>query len=304
MTSPYNKYAEFIRKTYKERVQKITVHGGFTCPNRDGTKGTGGCTYCNNEAFTPPKELIKLPILEQVQHGIRVNAKRYKAKKFFVYFQAYTNTYDDLTSLKTKYEQALGHPQVIGLSIGTRPDCVSLELLDYLEELNQKYEITLEYGIESIFDDTLTKINRCHTFKDTLLAIEQTKKRKIPICGHLILGFPWENKKMTIDTAKKISELKLDFLKLHQLHVLKNTQLEKEFLSQPFNILTEEEYTDLAINFLRHTARSTVIQRLFAESPSYLLAQKSSETPMSVLLYNLEQKMLKADVVQGDLLSD
>lgn len=272
MKDPINDYTNYLRARYGERVQKITVLGGFTCPNRDGSKGVGGCTYCNNESFSAPIKLAPLSITEQIEHGIQKSRHRYKkVDKYIIYFQSYSNTYAPLERLKRLYQEALNHPQVIGLSIGTRPDCVDSDILDYLAELNKNYDITIEYGIESIFNSSLEKLNRCCDHETARFAIEETAKRGIPVCAHIILGLPWETKEMMIESAREISSLPIHSLKIHQLHIVKNTALGREYLRAPFHTLDQGEYTEWLTNFIENLRPDIYIQRLMGEAPEHLL---------------------------------
>ena len=299
MNKPINLYAEYIRQKYRERVQKITVLGGFTCPNRDGSKGHGGCIYCNNETFSAPIAIKDWSITDQINHGIEVSKLRYNAKKFIVYFQAYSNTYAPIARLKELYKEALNHPAVIGLSIGTRPDCIDREKLQYLAQLNQKYDITLEYGMESTFDTTLQKINRGHTFADFVSTVELTAQFKIPICAHLILGFPWETLENTVTSAKKIAKMPINFLKIHQLHVVKDTPLEQEYLKGNFPIYSQEEYVSHLIALLEHLPPQMVIQRLFGSAPENMLVSPPWEMSSSQFIQFICARMIKQNTWQG-----
>lgn len=264
----YNSFAAYQRKIYGERVQKVTVDAGFSCPNRDGSVARGGCIYCNNESFNPTYNNARNSITHQIDEGIEFLQRRYKAKKYIVYFQPYSNTYAPLDALKRYYEEALSaHPQVIGLTIGTRPDCIDEAKIDYLQTLAKQYDITIEYGLESISDETLKRINRGHDVQSYLDAIEMTAGRGIKICTHMIFGFPWESERLWIDSAAWLSERKFDFLKVHQLHVVKHTPLATEYEKEPFKLLTYQEYFDVMIPFLERLSPDIVIQRLFGEAP-------------------------------------
>lgn len=272
MKNPINDYNNYLRNRYGERVQKITVLGGFTCPNRDGSKGIGGCTYCNNASFAAPERLLKLSLTDQINHGIQKSRHRYKkVNKYIIYFQSYSNTYAPLARLKELYQEALAHPQVIGLSIGTRPDCVDEEKLDYLAELNKSYDITIEYGIESVFDESLKKLNRCVDHATARWAITETAKRGIPVCAHIILGLPGETKEMMAKMAQEISSLPIHSLKIHQLHIVRNTALGSEYLKNPFHTLSLDEYREWLIIFIENLRSDIYIQRLMGEAPDSLL---------------------------------
>jgi len=296
----YNRYTEYQRAKYGERVQKVTVDAGFTCPNRDGTVAKGGCIYCNNESFNPSYNSPEKSIRQQIDEGVEFLKRRYqKVKKFIVYFQPYSNTYATVDTLKRYYEEALSHPEVIGLTIGTRPDCVDKSKIKYLQELAASYDITIEYGLESFSDETLKKINRGHDVKAYLDALELTKGRGIKICTHMIFGFPWEDKVRWLETANRLSELNFDFLKIHQLHVVKNTVLADMYQKKPFQFMQPDEYIDLIIEFLERLNPQIVIQRLFGEAPPRTLIAPRWGIRNTQLVQMLEFKMEHKDSWQG-----
>lgn len=264
----YNAFAAYQRQLYGQRVQKVTVDAGFTCPNRDGTVARGGCIYCNNDSFNPGYNDARKSISQQIHEGIEFLQRRYGAHKFIVYFQPYSNTYAPLDQLKRYYEEALNaHPEIIGLTIGTRPDCVDTATIDYLQQLADSYDITIEYGLESISDETLRKINRGHTVQAYLDAMEMTRDRGIKICTHMIFGFPWEDETLWLESADWLSAQPFDFLKVHQLHVVKDTALARQYSRQPFKLFTQPEYFEFIVKFLERLRPGLVIQRLFGEAP-------------------------------------
>lgn len=268
----YNSFAAYQRKIYGERVQKVTVDAGFTCPNRDGYVAKGGCIYCNNDSFNPGYNKSENSIRQQIDEGIEFLERRYKARKFIVYFQPYSNTYASLDTLKRYYEEALSaHPNIVGLTIGTRPDCVDEAKIAYLEELAKQYDITIEYGLESISDETLRKINRGHDVQSYLDAIEITRNRGIKICTHMIFGFPWEKEELWLNSAEWLSAQKIDFLKVHQLHVVKDTVLERMYAKKPFPLMDQKSYFKLITQFLERLSPDIVIQRLFGEAPLHTI---------------------------------
>ncbi len=298
----YNRFADYQRKLYGERVQKVTVDAGFTCPNRDGSKGRRGCIYCNNESFNPGYNSASKSITQQIEEGIEFLKRRYKhVRKFIVYFQPYSNTYAPLETLKRYYEEALSHPEVIGLTIGTRPDCVDEAKIAYLEKLAKDYDITVEYGLESISDLTLKRINRRHSVQCYLDALELTKNRGIKICTHIIFGFPWENETLWLQTAEWLSDKPFDFLKVHQLHVVKDTALERMYRKKPFDFLSPEAYIDLIIRFLERLNPRIVIQRLFGEAPPRTLIVPHWGVRNTQLTQMLEQEMVRRNTWQGRL---
>ena len=255
------------------KVQKISVNAGFTCPNRDGTIGTDGCSYCNNISFHPDYCRPTSSISEQLREGIRFFAYKYPDMKYLAYFQAYTNTYASLHELMQKYEEALSFPEVVGLVIGTRPDCMPDEVLDYLTELAKIAYIHVEYGIESTLDATLRRINRGHTYRQAVDAIRRTSEREIPVGVHLILGLPDESREQILSHADRISTLPIATLKLHQLQIMRHTAMEQEFIAHPerFNLYTPLEYTDLVVDFFERLNPQIAVERFISQSPKELL---------------------------------
>lgn len=265
----FNTFSDYIRKRFGSRVQKITIDAGFTCPNRDGTKGRGGCTYCDNNAFNPSYCEPKKSISEQIELGIEFHHKRYsKATSFLAYFQAYSNTYGELSILKKNYSEALKNDRVVGIVIGTRPDCVDNEILDYLAELNEETYLTLEFGIESCYDKTLLRINRGHDFKTTQQAFEESRKRGIRTGGHMIIGLPGESKDMILKEAAILSEMKVDQLKFHQLQYVKGTKMAKDFLKNQSEYTEFEllEYLELMVGFIEKLKPEIIIERIAGET--------------------------------------
>jgi radical SAM protein (TIGR01212 family) len=267
----YIDYGTWIRQQFPFRVQKIAVDAGFTCPNRDGLVGTGGCTFCNNQTFNPSYCDHKKSVSQQLEEGKQFFARKYPDMKYLAYFQAFSNTYAPLPHLRQLYEEALAVEDVVGLVIGTRPDCLPDSLLDYLEELNQHTFLIVEIGIESANNQTLQRINRGHTFECSRDAIERTHARGILTCGHVILGLPGEDREEILRQAPTISSLPLDILKLHQLQIIRGTKLADEYLEHPFHLFTPDEYIDLIINYLQHIRKDLVLERFVSQSPPELL---------------------------------
>ena len=270
-TPYYCDYGTWIRSRFPFRVQKISVDAGFTCPNRDGRISKGGCIFCNNRTFNPSYCDSRHSISQQLEEGKRFFARKYPDMKYLAYFQAYTNTYDSLARLQALYEEALSVDDVVGLIIGTRPDCVSDELLDYLSALNQRTFLIVEYGIESANDSTLQFINRWHTFEQSREAISKTHQRGILTGGHIILGLPGEDAEESIRQASLISALDLDILKIHQMQVIRGTALEKIYKQKPFHIYTAEEYIQLIARYIQHLRKDLVLERFVSQSPEELL---------------------------------
>ena len=271
MEQYYHDFGTWIRNQLPFRVQKISIDAGFTCPNRDGRIGIGGCIFCDNKSFNPSYCSHKKSITEQLEDGKRFFAKKYPDMKYLAYFQAYTNTYDTIDKLKQFYEEALKVEDVVGIVIGTRPDCVSSELLDYLEELNKRKFLIVEYGIESCNDDTLRYINRGHDFACTRKAVEETAKRGIYVGGHVIMGLPGEDAAESLRQAPIISSLPLTMLKIHQMQIIKGTRLAKIYKEQPFHLYTVEEYIDLITQYIGLLRSDLVLERFVTQSPPEML---------------------------------
>jgi uncharacterized protein len=297
----YNAYGPFLKARFGCRVYKVTVDAGFTCPNRDGTVAVGGCTYCNNDSFNPGGTAQPRPIREQVREGIEYLKMRYRARKFIVYFQPYTNTHAVPQALGELYAMALDHPDVVGLAVGTRPDCIDDAKLELFQVLARDYFVTLEYGLESIYNKTLLKINRGHDFNCSLEAIRRTRNRGIWISAHLILGFPWETRNQMLQMASAVSNIGLDFLKLHHLHVVRNTALGREYEQSPFPLLGFEDYVDLVVDFLERLNPAVKLERLFGLAPEeYLLGPRWGKTKAEVQ-YAIETRLVCRDAYQGRL---
>ena len=264
------KYVEFgpwLQSELGCKVQKISVNAGMTCPNRDGTLGTGGCTFCNNQTFNPAYCRTEKSVTQQLEEGKQFFARKYPTMKYLAYFQAYTNTYAELDRLVSLYEEALRVPDVVGLVIGTRPDCMPDNLLDYLEELNRRTFMIVEYGVESANDETLLRINRGHTFRQSCEAICRTTERGIRVGAHVILGFPWEPFDELMRQAEEIGRLPLTTLKLHQLQIIRGTQLAREYAEQPWAVPTAEEYIDLVLHYINRLPYGLVMERFVSQSP-------------------------------------
>ena len=264
----YNTSAGRYHRIYGERLQKLVIDAGFTCPNRDGTVGSGGCSYCDNAAFHPGYSTPGKSLLQQIDEGIWFHRRRYpKVNHYLAYFQSYSNTYAPLERLRVLYEEALSHPSVVGLVIGTRPDCVDEEKLDYLARLASEGKvIVVEYGIESCYDETLKRINRGHDFECARKAVEMTARRGLDVGGHFILGLPGESRRMLLDQCSDISAMPLTSVKFHQLQIVKGTRMEREYSDHPedFLRLGLEDYLDLVIDILERRLITEVSQAVVA----------------------------------------
>lgn len=298
----YLNYATFIKRRFGQRVQKISLDIGFSCPNRDGSKGYGGCTYCNNSTFNPdycgPEKSIK----KQLEDGISFFSKKYKNQKYLAYFQAYTNTYSDLDSLKELYEEALNVSDIIGLVIGTRPDCVSEELIVYLSTLAEKYFISLEFGVESTLNKTLLKVNRCHTFEDTVKAFDLCKNRGVDLGAHLIIGLPGENRQELLEHAKRISNLPIQTLKLHHLQIVKKSIMAVQYKRDPedFDLFTAEDYISFISEFITYLRPDIVIERFISEAPlDLLIAPKWNGLKNFEIVAKIDKYLVEKNLWQG-----
>jgi len=299
----FNSYAQYFIKEFGERVQKVTVDAGFTCPNRDGSKGTGGCTYCNNDAFNPSYCSPSKSIKQQIEEGIEFHAKRYRrAGKFLAYFQAFSNTYDSLENLKKIYSQALEVEDIAGLVVGTRPDCIDDEKLEYFRELSKKVYVIIEYGIESCYNKTLQLINRGHTFEDAAKAIEKTAAVGLKTGAHIIFGLPGETKEQMIAEAETLSRLPLNNLKIHQLQIVKGAQMARDYKQNPdlFRFFEMEEYIDLVIGFLEKLNPSIVVERFAGEVPPRFIAGPHwGPLRYDQILQKIENRLTERDTWQG-----
>jgi uncharacterized protein len=299
----FNAYTNFCQQKFGERIQKLSINAGFTCPNRDGTSGVGGCIFCNNSAFNPSYCSPDKSITRQINEGIEFHAVRYRrAGKYLAYFQAFSNTHAPLEILKQKYGEALQHPDIIGLVIGTRPDCIDNEKLDYLHELSLKYFISVEYGVESCYNKTLEKINRGHTFEQSVKAIEETARRNIHTGIHLIFGLPGESREDMINEASVISALPVSTVKFHQLQIIRDTAMESMFNLDPeqFHIFKLDEYIDLIIDFCEQLNPAIMIERFTAEvPPAFHVTGGFGLLRTDQILQKIEKRMDERDTWQG-----
>ena len=301
----FNAYSNYFLKEFGERIQKLSIDAGFTCPNRDGTVGTGGCTYCNNNAFNPSYCTPSKSISQQIIEGIEFHKKRYRrANKYLAYFQPFSNTYAPLDKLRNIYNEALKFPEVIGLVIGTRPDCIDDKKLDFFIELSKKYYIIIEYGIESCYDKTLERVNRGHSFEQSVKAITKTAQKGIKTGAHIIFGLPGETKQEMLDEADILSELPLNNIKFHQLQIIKDTEMAKEYREKPenFNLFSLDEYIDFIINFLERLSPDIVIERFAGEVPPRFLSGPGWGLIRNDQILNLiEKKLAEKNTWQGKI---
>jgi hypothetical protein len=298
-----NEYGPWLTQLTGFKTQKISINAGFTCPNRDGQVGTGGCTYCNNQTFNPAYCQTTKSITRQLEEGKQFFSRKYPAMKYLAYFQAYTNTYARLDELKAKYEEALAVPDVVGLVIGTRPDCMPDSLLHYLQALNKQHTIMVEYGVESVYDTTLLRINRGHTHAQTADAICRTAACRLTVGAHIILGLPGETHDMLMHEAETLSALPITTLKIHQLQLIKGTRMAEEYWQKPedFHLYTPDEYIDLVIDFLARLRPDIVLERFTSQSPQSLLAVPGWGLKNHEFTDRLRRRMKERQVHQGML---
>jgi hypothetical protein len=301
----FNAYSNYFRKVYGSRLQKVSIDAGFTCPNRDGTSGTGGCTYCNNDAFNPSYCNPSKSISKQLSEGMDFLRKRYREPaSYLAYFQAYSNTYASLKRLRSLYEEALSYPGITGLIIGTRPDCIDNEKLNYFRDLSEKHFVAIEFGVESCYDKTLKRINRGHSYSQAADAIKMTADKGIKTGAHFIFGLPGESREEMLAETEIISELPLHTVKFHQLQIIKGTIMEKEFLENPqdFNLFTFDDYVDFFILFLEKLNPQIVVERFTGEAPpGFLLEHKWNKKRTDEIVRIIERKLEELNTWQGRL---
>lgn len=297
----YYDYGTWLRRHFPFKVQKLSIDAGFTCPNRDGRIGVGGCIYCNNQSFNPTYCNPARSIREQLEEGKRFFSRKYPEMKYMAYFQAFTNTYSDLETLRKLYEEALDVEDVVGIIIGTRPDCIDTTLLDYLQDLNTHTMVTIEYGIETTNDNTLRLINRGHNFECTRRAVEMTAKRGITVGGHIILGLPGETAEESISQAATISALPIDILKIHQMQIIRGTKLAKLYEANPFHLYSPEEYIEVIVSYLEHLRDDIVVERFASQSPKGMLIAPQWGLKNYELTNLIVNKMRREGRSQGSL---
>jgi radical SAM protein (TIGR01212 family) len=297
----FNDFGGYMRRNFDFKVQKISIDGGFTCPNRDGTKGTGGCTYCNNRTFNPAYCHRNRSVTEQMNEGIAFFAHKYPKMRYLAYFQAYTNTYDSLEVLRTRYEEALKVDGCVGLVIGTRPDCMPEELLDYLQELARRAYVMVEYGVESTDDATLLRINRGHDYATAVDTIRRTAARGLPVGVHIILGLPGEERVSLIRQARQLSELPITTLKLHQLQLIRGTRMAEDFDESPedFHLFELDEYIEVVVDYLENLRPDIVVERFASQSPKELLIAPDWGLKNYELVEKIKRRMRERDTWQG-----
>ena len=301
----FNSYSGYFKRRFGGRVQKLSIDAGFSCPNRDGFTGTGGCTYCDNNAFNPSYCNPEKSITTQLKDGVEFHKWRYRrAASYLAYFQAFSNTYAPLETLKKLYEEALRFPEVVGIVIGTRPDCIDDQKLDYLQKLSEKYYVSVEYGIESCYNKTLERINRGHTFETAVEAAEKTAARGINVGAHFIFGLPGESRNEMSAGASIVSRLPLTTVKFHQLQIIKGTVMEQEYNNNPsdFKLFSCDEYIDFFIAFLENFNPAIVVERFTSEVPPRFLSTGGwGKKRADQIATTIEKKMEELNTWQGRL---
>ncbi|MDZ7797638.1 MAG: TIGR01212 family radical SAM protein [Candidatus Marinimicrobia bacterium] len=296
----YNNYKYYLEDHFGERVQRVSVEGGFTCPNRDGTLGTTGCIYCNNRSFSPPYADGGKPVAEQLSEGIRFLSQRFGAEKFIAYFQSQCNTYAAVDRLEKLYREALDHPKIVGLAVSTRPDCINDENLGLLKSISRHHDVNLEMGIESVYDDSLKWMNRCHDLSVTVKAIQKAAEYGLNVTGHIILGLPCETREKMLDTAAVLNRLPLTFLKLHHLQIIRGTPLAVRYKKQAFPLFDYREYIEFIAEFISRLRPDIILQRVISSSPeNYLIAPQWQPTTTAFIM-DLQKYMREKEIWQGD----
>lgn len=303
----YNSFSGWCKKRFGQRIQKVSINAGFSCPNRDGKISTGGCTFCNNEAFNPVSSYSEKgeSVTSQINKGLLFLKERYKRAAMFVaYFQAYSNTYKSLDELKIVYSEALKHPDISGIVVGTRPDCIDVEKLKYLKELSKEYFVSIEYGVESCYDKTLNLINRGHDFQTSVKAIKQTSEMGIHTGAHFIIGLPGETKAEILNQIPVISELPLNSLKFHQLQIVKDTKIADQYLQNPKDFMFFElpEYVDFMVDIIERLNPSIAIERLSGEvPPRFNLGKRWGLIRSDQIIKMIEKRLEERNTWQGKL---
>ncbi len=294
----YHTWNYHLQKTFGEKVFKVALNGGFTCPNIDGTKGTSGCTYClsgSGDFAGDPEDAV----LEQFSKVKERMHKKWPKAKYIAYFQANTNTYAPLSELKKRFEPVLNQDGVVGISIATRADCLADDVLDYLEELSHRTYVMVELGLQTVFDETGKRINRCHSYKEFLEGYEKLKVRGIKTCVHLILGLPGETYEMMIESAKAVAKLEPTCIKLHLLHIMRGTKMAKEYENGEFSTLSREEYVNTIVDCLEYFSEETVVQRLTGDGGRDVLIAPLWSLKKFVVLNEIDKEMVRRDTYQG-----
>ncbi len=300
----YNDFRSYCQRTFGGRAQKLSINAGFTCPNRDGSKGRGGCAFCNNSTFNPDYCDAKKSIAQQIDEGIEF-FKKYESETFLAYFQAYSNTYGDTGHILALYREALQHPMISGIVIGTRPDCIANDLLQELQAIATEKYVAIELGVESCNNDTLLRINRGHTWEDSIDAIHRISNVGIPVGVHLIMGLPGETRDFMLSEAETISQLPVNMLKLHQLQIVKGSLFATEYAQDPdnFNLWTADDYIDFCIDFIERLNPEIVVERFVSQAPRDLVVAPFWNIKNFEFVHKLERRMVERNAHQGRLIN-
>lgn len=297
----YYSYGSFLRARFGQRVHKVSIDAGFTCPNVDGTVAVGGCNFCDNRSFSPSRRVRRRPIDEQIDEGIRRLAQRYRAEHFLAYFQPATNTYAPVATLRPLYEAALAHPRVVGLAIGTRPDCVPDDVLDLLGELAQKHYLSVEYGLQTIHDRSLDWMNRGHHYDAFVDAVTRSRGRGFEICAHVMLGLPGESRDDMLATAAEIARLQLDAVKIHNLYAVRNTPLADDVLAGRVRLLERDEYVSTLVDFLERLPSRCIVERVSGDAPPDFFVAPAWCLDKPAVRAALDAELLRRNTWQGRL---
>jgi radical SAM protein (TIGR01212 family) len=295
----YFAFGHYLRQRFGCRVHKVTLHAGMTCPNRDGTRGVGGCTFCNNTGFSPAARLEPGAIRAQMLAGMESARRRVRASKFIAYFQAYSNTHAPVERLARIYDEAWCSPDVVGMSVGTRPDCVDPAKIDLLARFTRRGEVWVEYGLQSVHDETLRRVNRGHTYGEFVDAVRLTAGRDIRICTHTILGLPGETREMMLETHRRIAQLPIDGIKIHLLHIMRHTVMERQYQRGEIELLSREQYVGLVCDVLELLPPSMVIQRMHADAPADVLIAPDWCLDKAGVLNDIRRELVRRDTWQG-----
>ena len=297
----YYSYNYFLRSRFGERIQKVSVDAGFTCPNVDGTVAVGGCNFCDNRSFSPSRRLPRQSLREQIDEGIRRLRRRYTCRRFLAYFQPATNTYGPTEKLRNVYAQALDHPDIIGLAVGTRPDCVDPDILDLLSEFAARTYLSVEFGIQTIHERSLKWMNRGHGYAEVPGVIDACRGRGFEICAHVILGLPDESPADMLATAREMARLRLDSIKIHNLYVVKETPLAEQFQRGEITLMSRHDYVRTLVDFLEYLPPTTVVERISGDAPGDFFLGPTWCLDKPILLRDIQQEFDTRDTWQGRL---
>ncbi len=299
MQPPYRTFNSYLREYFGERVYRVPIDAGFTCPNRDGVRAFGGCTFCDDRGSGAPTISVEKSVREQLEAGMRRIGKRYKARKFLAYFQAFTNTYAPEGVLRSIYDVALEYPDVVGICIGTRPDCLEDNILDLLQELSEKTFVWLEVGVQSVFNETLDRINRGHTAEEFFDAVERAKKRNLKVATHLIFGLPGEDESHMLETVRRMAQIDLDGIKIHQLCIYKGTPMEVDYRLGKLPVLDEDRYVNLVCDSLELLPPEMIVMRLVAEGSQDEIIAPDWAFEKERVMKKMEAELTRRNSFQG-----